>query len=241
MGAADSPLCINSLPDDQGYGRGQAVSKQITDDLYRSRNRRRPGSWRDRHEIDADLAEIFGNAAKRVAEQNFPLHRRSFRVNAMLTINSGLIADRDEISYAQVEERLRRNLRNSFRSRGRQRDHRFAGFWRRETFSGSVKGVHCHTLTHLPWGMRARLLQRLPLWTGDPIDPCVTSKRFDRPNWRAVGVCGLWHLCRIYDEGPLIEYLAKVPLGPSGRPIEREARRRHLALGSREFGVFGLD
>ena len=216
----------------------QALSKQITTSILQlSNNRRRKRhSWRTEYSIDQQMRSRFQTAGERIASKNIRLHRGSYRINALLTINSGQISATLHEPYTSTETRIIQNLRNSFRGR----KHSFSGLWRREVFGHSPMGVHLHLALHLPRGVRQLFLESLPVWLGDQLDQRFTSKRFNRPNWKAVSIKRTWHLCRVYHCNGLLDYLAKIPLDTNGRPLDRAARCKFLGHSAREFGVFGL-
>ena len=232
------PLHNNNFPGSSGNEEKPALSQLIRDIAHWNRpaRARERADWRRGHVVDKHLQRVFSEAAEAIAARNIALHARSYRINALLTLNSGALGVASSDSYIEIEKALIQRLRNGFRGRA----HRFAGFWRREVAGGELKGVHVHIATHLPRGMRSTLLERLPKWLGDPIDFERSSPRFQRPNWRVVSSDQTWHLCRVYDVDNLVDYLSKMPSARDGLPFSRERRRSALISGSREFATFGL-
>lgn len=232
--ANPNALSSRDFPSCSDHGKGTMLSEQVWEVATGGRSKRR--NWRERHLIDEDMRARFSDAAGRVEVRNAILHRGSYRLNAMLTLNIGMAVDHMNMPAKAIQARMFQNLRNIFRGRS----HCFAGLWRRETFGGAAMGEHLHVLTHLPRGMRARLVDRLPVWTCDPLDTRRTSKRFDRRCWHAVGTLKTWHLCRVHSVDGALDYLSKIPLGVDDTPVSRQHRLGPGHHGAHEFGVFGL-
>jgi hypothetical protein len=177
----------------------------------------------------------FSLAANAVRETNYELSRASYKLNVMLTVNLGWIAMRQGGSTDKVFSVIKLNLRNSFR--GLKQD--FAGFWRYEIKS-SWTTEHVHIVFHAPRGLRAKLIEALPSWTGDPCDQKATPCCFKYANWQVKSVTGIWHFRRVYDVPGLIEYLAKIPNAADGKPLTRSDRLKSASRSIRERGIFGV-
>lgn len=234
MDARSKPLRGIDFSDLIAPVRTSRLSEQVR--AVATFGRSSPRGWRERYAVDPMMREEFGRVAETVRQMNTPLHRRSNRLNAMLTLNIGRIGMNTARTTRATQDRLIQNLRNCFRGR----PHTFAGIWRREVHGDGWQGEHLHLLVHAPRGMRARFIAKLPCWTGDPLDVRHTSRRFDRPAWQAVSVRRTWHLCRIYSLGDALDYIAKAPLDQRGDPIPRSMRLAALCKGVREYGTFGL-
>ena len=148
----------------------------------RDRQPIRRESWKETHLVDASMRAVYASAALRVEDANRSLNGNSYKVNAVLTINVGALARQGETPQ-QVLRRLTRNMRNLFRGLA----HRFAGFWRLEIGSPRYGGWHYHLVFHAPRGMRAALMNALPIWTGEPLDVSRSSKSFSKSKWRVYG------------------------------------------------------
>lgn len=198
--------------------------------------RRATRDWRSSHDVDQELRGRFARAALWISELNKTLHRGSYRLNVILTLNIGQIANAARVPNEVIQRQTLQNLRNCYRNSR----HSFSGIWRREVFGKEKRGEHLHLLTHAPRGMRDRFLEKLPVWANDPLDTARTSRRFDRKTWRAVGMSGTWHLGRIYELEGVLDYLAKVPIDENGQLVSRPVRLRPVRKGAREFAIFGV-
>lgn len=176
----------------------------------------------------------FELAALQIEEINHALNSNSFKVNAMLTLNTGALARVDETPQ-QTLRRMMQNMRNLFRGRA----HRFAGFWRFEIGSQRYGGPHHHIVFHSPRGMRCELMEALPGWTDEPLDVLRSSQFFNRSQWRVNSLRNAWQLERVYDVPGVLDYLAKLRIGPDGAPITRVERLAKAMVRAREYGTFG--
>lgn len=194
------------------------------------------GKWQGGHGLDAQMHRKFVAACAAVQELIRRLHSRNNRVNNLSTFNLEQISILLNLPVAKVQKLILKQLRNLFRTS----QFPFAGIWRREVLGKSCTGEHLHIAFHAPRNFREMLMRRLPVWLGDPIDLQTTSNRFDRSKWTVNSKGNTWNMKRIYNLAPLLEYLAKVPLGPDGKPLSREARLARTHRPVREFAVFGV-
>lgn len=223
---------------DVSGGTRTRVSRSLSEQVYANATGtclRRGSRWHETHAINEEMQASFSLTANAVREKNYKLSRASYKLNVMLTVNLGWIAMREGGSTDKVFSVIKLNLRNSFR--GLKQD--FAGFWRYEIKS-SWTTEHVHIVFHAPRGLRAKLIEALPNWTGDPHDQKATPSCFKYGNWQVKSVTGIWHLRRVYDVPGLIEYLAKIPTAADGEPLTRSDRLKSASRSIRERGIFGV-
>lgn len=201
----------------------------------RGRKPLRGGSWRSTHVIEASIRDKFDLVAFLVETANLALNGNSYKLNVMLTLNIEQFIRQGETPQRALR-RFLQYLRNLFRSL----PHRFSGFWRLEIGSSRYGGWHYHIVFHAPRGMRATLIEALPIWTDETLDVSRSSQSFNKTQWRLYGSERGWQLERIYDVPGLIDYLAKAPLGRDGKPLTRSLRLGKAKGRVREYGLFGV-
>ena len=99
--------------------------------------RRATRDWRFKHDIDLELRGRFARAAIEISERNRLLNRGSYRLNVMLTLNIGQIANAVGVPSEVIQRRTVQNMRNCYRNTR----HTFSGIWRREVFGKEASGV----------------------------------------------------------------------------------------------------
>ena len=181
------------------------------------------------------MLATFVFVACHVEQENRYLNGNSYKLNAMLTINILDLLLEDETPQ-QALSRFMQHMRNLFRDL----PHRFSGFWRLEFGTLRYGGWHYHIVFHLPRGMREILLNALPDWTGKKIDALISSQHFRGSKWQVKSEGGSWQLKRVYDVLGIVEYLAKIPIDPDGRPLTRKERLIEAKDRVREYAKFGV-
>jgi len=183
--------------------------------------------------VDAAMRLAFEMAAVAVMEANYSLDRGCNRLNVLLTINAEYLARNGE-SAQDVLRRIMQLCRKLYRNIPQN----FAGVWRCEFGTDRYGGHHYHIAFHAPRGMRARLLDALQRWLGEPLDVRRSSRSFRHPTWQVWGVRRGWHLRRIYQLDGALDYIAKVPKDANGEPLSRGQRLGRVR--AREFTAFGI-
>lgn len=181
------------------------------------------------------MRAVFSKAASAVVEMHAPLHRGCNRINVMLTLNAGYLARDGETAQA-VFRRVMKLLDNLYRSVPQT----FAGVRRYEVGTDRYGGRHYHIAFHMPRGMRDRLIEALQGWLDEPLDGRRSSLSPGCPKWQAFGTRSGWHLRRIYDLDGALDYMAKVPKGPTGDLESRAVRLRGETGRVREYATFGI-
>lgn len=189
-------------------------------------------SWRENHVVDEAIRGVFATTAKSVMEANYLLNRGCNRINVMLTINAAHLARDGETAQA-VLRRVMKQCVNLYRNVPQT----FAGVWRYEVGTDRYGGCHYHIAFHAPRGMRDHLLDALQGWFDEPLDPKRSSRSSRNTRWKAYGIRGGWQLCRIYELGGALDYIAKVRTDGNGEPLSRAARLGKARV--REFATFG--
>ena len=234
----ETPAAATTATSDGLGAQSDVLTRTRTRPFRGYRRTPRPASdWREAHAIDDDILRAARQAADAVAERFRRHHRRSHKLNVMLTVNLDDIAARLHCSPEKAFGLVMQLLRNLFRNR----QHRFAGFWRREIGTRRYGGNHCHILFHAPRGMGQRLVQALGRLTRDPARPIQQSgsRRVRRLATRGTG--GSWHLRRITNLHGLLAYVSKTPLKSDGTGMTRDERMRGCGGRFKEFRTFGLN
>lgn len=190
--------------------------------------------WREDHVVDQAMRDTFAEAVSAIASANCVLDRGVFRVNVLLTLNAEDLARKGETPQA-FHRWITKQLRNLYR----KKPHTFAGVWRYEFGTFRYGKRHYHIAFHLPRGMRKRLLKALQKWFDEPLDADRSLQSFNHPKWQVRSVNNGWHLRRIYDLESMLDYMAKVPKGPTGEGVSRDERLKGDAKKVREYGTFG--
>lgn len=223
---ADSPPALPCAPSIKVRAGKTKRSKPIE-----SRSKWKIKKLHENHSVDPTIEQAFRLASNAIEEWTRKhVHARVCRLNILLTVNTGWLANTRQTRHQDVKADLLNRLRSAFRRERME----LRGISRIEAAN---VGVHFHLALQGQRGTRVLLARLLHKWTDDPIG--ASSTRFDRATWHITSHNRTWDLHRVYDVVGLIKYLAKVPLTPDGSPMTRGQRLAGLGR-VREFETFGV-